>query len=209
MNYKNMTWTDIITPIVTLLSGAFGAKLLETWVKKQKAKTEIKEKDQLLTSLKSISAMDYYMTDVVQNTPVERMLVLMGHDSGNIPNPKHPYFAKAIWQKVKDDQHDEHLVRKYDSVRVDFAYIEMMVKILTDGFVKIKVDEMPNCFLKTVYQGEGVKYSEVYFIKQEQSHKIYYCSIATNKDNEYFDDKFSRSKIDLAINHLRQIFAEI
>jgi len=209
-----MDTSIIIDSALKLAGGALGVKLLDHYILKRKAKKEVKQKDEFLASLKDISAMNSYMSDVIDNTPADRFLILMGHDSGNIPNPKHPYYAKAMWQKIKVALHSpvhdsDSLIRRFDSIRVDFEYINMVIELMTKGSVKLVVDEMPNCFLKTIYKGEGIKYSEVYFLAQEKSSKIYYCSIATAKEDERFDGAEDRGKIELAVNHIRQIFSKV
>lgn len=204
-----MDTSIILDSTLKLIGGALGVKLLDHYILKRRAKKEIKQKDEFLASLKDISAMNSYMSDVIENTPADRFLILMGHDSGNIPNLKHPYFAKAMWQKTKAKNDSDSLVRRFDSVRVDFEYINMIIELMTKGCVKLVVDEMHDGFLKTIYKGEGIKYSEIYFLAQEKSSKIYYCSIATTKDGERFNDLETRSKIELCINHIRQIFAKI
>lgn len=204
-----MDTSIIIDSALKLIGGALGVKVLDHYILKRRAKKEIKQKDEFLASLKDISAMNSYMSDVIENTTADRFLILMGHDSGNIPNPKHPYFSKAMWQKTKSKNDSESLVRRFDSIRVDFEYINMVIELMTKGSVKLVVDEMNDGFLKTVYKGEGIKYSEIYFLAQEKSNKIYYCSIATTNDKERFDNVIDRSKIELAVNHIRQIFAKI
>lgn len=202
-------FNTIIDNLLKLVGGALGVKILDYYLTKRKEKKELKQKDEFLSNLKEISMMNYYMADVIDNTPAERFLILMGHDSGNIPNPKHPYFARAMWQKLSDGHDNDSLTNKYDSVKVDFEYINTVIELLTKGYVKLEVDKMPDCFLKRIYQGEGVKYSELYFLGQEKSNKIYYCSIATSVENETFDDVKVRAKIDLSINHIQQIFSNI
>jgi len=204
-----MDTSIILDSTLKLIGGALGVKLLDHYILKRRAKKEIKQKDEFLASLKDISAMNSYMSDVIENTPADMFLILMGHDSGNIPNPKHPYFAKAMWQKTKAKNDSDSLIRRFDSIRVDFEYINMIIELMTKGCVKLVVDEMHDGFLKTVYKGEGIKYSEIYFLAQEKSNKIYYCYIATTKDKERFDNVIDRSKIELAVNHIRQIFAKI
>lgn len=202
----------IIDSVLKLLGGALGVKLFEHYWLKRKAQKEEKQKENFVANLKDISLMNHFMEDVIENTAADSFLILMGHDSGNIPNPKHPYFAKAMWQKVKHEESDNdetNLLRKFDSIRVDFAYINMIIEIMTKGCIKIDVKTMPNCFLKMMYHSEKIQYSEVYFLAQEKSNKIYYCSIATTKPGEKFTNFQERAKIELAINHIRQIFAKV
>ena len=67
---------------------------------------------------------------------------------------------------------------------------------------------MHDGFLKTV-QRRGIKVFRNLLLAQEKSNKIYHCYIATTKDKERFDNVIDRSKIELAVNHIRQIFAKI
>ena len=151
------------------------------------------------------------MNSVVDNTPADRVLILVGHDSGNVPNPMHPYYSKVLWQKTKDESNDKHesLIRRFDDVKVDGTYVSMIIQMIIEGCVKIKVSEMPDSFLKRAYIAEGIKYSEVYFLKQEKTDSIYYCSIATVEEDEYFNNPQHRTTIEIAINHIANIFKNI
>jgi len=207
---ENNTINEIIKGISGIIGGAFGVKILDYFVQRKKKKEE-KKKELLINSLMSINTMDSYMEKVTSETPVDRFLILVGHDSGNIPNPMHPYYSKVLWQNLKDKsgKDNETLIRKFDDVKVDVPYISMIIEMLLKGSVKLKVSEMPECFLKRAYISEGIKYSEVYFLKHEQADHIYYCSVATTKDNEFFESPKHRMVIELAINHIESIFKDI
>lgn len=213
---KRMTTTEldlneIIKAVLGFLGGGIGVAWFNNYLTKKKAKKEIVEKEILLDSLKAINNMHQYMLDVIDNTPADRFLILRGHDSGNVPNPMHPYYAQALWQKIKIDNKEshEHLLRQYDDVKVDGAYVAMVVELITKGFVKLVVEEMPDSFLKRVYLAEGIKYSELYFLKQEKSSNIYYCYIATEQENERFEASKYRYEIEIAVNHIRNIFESL
>lgn len=207
---ENSTINEIIKGVSVLVGGVFGGKILDYFIQRNKKKEE-KNKEVLLESLKAINTMWQHMNSVIDNTPADRFLILVGHNSGNIPNPMHPYYSKVIWQKTKDETCDNHesLIRRFDSVKVDGNYVSMIIEMLTKGSVKLRVSEMPDSFLKRAYLAEGIKYSEVYFLKQEKTDKIYYCSIATIQDNEYFDKAEHRTTIELAVNHIDIIFKDI
>ena len=207
---ENSTINEIIKGISALIGGAFGVKILDFFIQRRKKKEE-KNKEVLISSLMSINTMDSYMEKVTKETPVDRFLILVGHDSGNIPNPMHPYYSKVLWQNLKNKnvKDNETLIRKFDAVKVDVPYISMIIEMLMVGSVKLKVSEMQDCFLKRVYIDEGIKYSEVYFLKHEKADHIYYCSISTTKENEFFQSPKDRMVIELAVNHIETIFREI
>lgn len=209
--YYRMTldMNNIIESVLKLMGGAFGVKIFDFWLEKYKEKKEKKQTDRIIANLKDISDMNVIMSDIVTNTEATRFLIFRGHDSGSVPNPKHPYFTKCLWQQVKNNDDVERLKKRYESIQVDVPYINMMIQILVNGVAKIKVSEMPDCLLKELYKSEGVEYSEVHFLAQEKSNFIYYCSIATTKTGEDFSDIKQRVEIDLAVNSLRQIFQRI
>jgi len=62
---------------------------------------------------------------------------------------------------------------------------------------------MEDCLLKSIYKKEKMKYVEVYFLCATNT-GIIYTSLATNKENEYFND--CRLDIHIAVNHLKHIF---
>ena len=111
--------------------------------------------------------------------------------------------------KLEQAKKGTKLIRKFDDIKVDVPYISMIIEMLMVGSVKLKVSEMQDCFLKRAYDDEGIKYSEVYFLKHEKADHIYYCSIATTKENEYFTSPKDRMVIELAVNHIETIFSEI
>jgi len=209
--YHKMTLdtNNIIENIFKLIGGALGVKLFDYWIERYRENKEKKQTDVILANLKDISDMNVIMSDVVNKTTATRFLIFRGHDSGNVPNPKHPYYTKCLWQQTKDGSELLKLRNMYESIQVDVPYINMMIQVLVNGFVKLSVDKMEDSILKNLYLDEGVKYSEVYFLAQEKSNYIYYCSVDTNLANTDFSDKHERVEIDLAVNRLRQIFKKI
>lgn len=204
MEAKGIDLKDILSALISLVGTIFGSKYLRDLMHKRAIKRQQAEKDVLLASLKSIAEMDNCMEDVVKNTPVERFLIMSGQDSGRIPNPRSPYFVHVLWMKLKDGI--SHFVHYQDTIRVDANYVGIIINILTDSFFRIKVSEMKNSFLKRVYEKELIKYSELHFIKQEKSNVVYYLSIATTQENEFFDDPVARELINFNIDKIRQIF---
>ena len=155
---ENSTINEIIKGISALIGGAFGVKILDFFIQRRKKKEE-KNKEVLISYLMSINTMDSYMEKVTKETPADRFLILVGHDSGNIPNPMHPYYSKVLWQNLKNKnvKDTETLIRKFDDIKVDVPYISMIIEMLMVGSVKLKVSEMQDCFLKRAYDDDGNK----------------------------------------------------
>jgi len=209
--YHKMTLdtNNIIENVFKLIGGALGVKLFDYWIERYKERKNKIQTDVILANLKDISDMNVIMSDVVAKTSATRFLIFRGHDSGSVPNPKHPYYTKCLWQQTKDGSELNKLRNKYESIQVDVPYINMMIQVLVNGFTKLSLEKMEDSMLKNLYLDENIKYSEIYFLAQEKSNYIYYCSVATNVKNTDFSDKHERVEIDLAINKLRQIFKKI
>ena len=83
----------------------------------------------------------------------------------------------------------------------------MLINIQKNGGINLNVDEMPNSLLKRIYQSEGIKYSEVYFLANTEK-ELYSCSINAITTSEDFLSPQQRIGIELGINDLRKIFVK-
>jgi hypothetical protein len=96
-------------------------------------------------------------------------------------------------------------IKNYQNLEVDSTYAQMLIDIQNseNHSISIKVDEMEDCLLKTIYKKEKMKYVEIFFLCATNT-GIIYTSLATNKDNEYFED--CRLDIIYAVSQLKHIF---
>ena len=92
-------------------------------------------------------------------------------------------------------------------MEVDSEYTKMLINIQENnkGTVKMKVDDMEDCLLKSIYKKEKIKYAEIFFLCASPT-GIIYTSLATSKDISNFNNY--SLYINLAIGKLKNIFSE-
>lgn len=170
-----------------------------------RANQQTKKLRKITTNLEDISKVFQALDDVVRKTRVQRFLIFKGSNGGGIPKPGCPFYVSLIYEEHKDK--NKSLRDKYSNLSVDGSYIDMLIHLYKNGSVKLRVEDMPVGLLKTLYQGEGIKYSEIYFLGNSDK-EILFCSVATNTGVETFDTPSDRAEIEIAVNHLKNIFAK-
>ena len=193
---------DIIVSVVAFMGGAGGAKVIEAWkVRKQEAK-----RARLEYSLREMDEVYSAMSQVVRETPVKRFIVFRGSNGGGIPRPGHEFFASAVHERHKAEDH-ERMVERYKKVSVDAGYIAMLLEVISFGQKKIIVDNLEHGLLRNIYRAEGIHYAEVHFLSKTDK-EVFYLSIASDEPGERFCNEIDRVEIDLAISRIRQVFRQ-
>jgi len=192
--------TAIVVAIIAALGGVTGQRVFDWW----KAKKETRRKDSAVHGLTDVAEVYKTMERVVVATSAERFVIFKGSNGGGVPRPGQPFYAAAVHEKHKDDHH-ERLVEKYKRVEVDAPYIQMILEVIATGKKTLISETMEPGLLRSIYRAEGVKYSEAYFLSKTEK-EVYYCTIATTKENERFAGDGDRVEIDLAISRIREVF---
>lgn len=194
--------TSIIVAFIAALGGAGGQKIFDWW----KIKKEERRKADMATGLTDVMQVFEAMTAVITKTSAERFVIFRGSNGGSTPRPGHEFYASAVHEK--HDNHDApRLVEKYRRVAVDASYIAMLLEVIANGKKLIEVQTMEPGLLKNIYTAEGITYCEVYYIAKTEK-EVYYCSIATTKENEKFTREAERVEIDLAVSTIRDVFKQ-
>jgi len=143
------------------------------------------------------------INDVIINTDVERFVLFHTHNGNGQPNYFKPYKVSYLQYNAVDPSH----INKYQNIEVDSEYTKMLISIQEnkDGKVILKVDDMPDCLLKSIYKKEKVRYAEIYFLCATST-GIIYTSLATTKNiKDYGEGKYD---INIAVAKLKDIFIE-
>lgn len=143
------------------------------------------------------------INEVIINTDVERFVLFHTHNGNGQPNYFKPYKVSYLQYNAVDPSH----INKYQNIEVDSEYTKMLIDIQDNegGKIVIKVDDMPECLLKSIYKKEKVKYSEIYFLCATST-GIIYTSLATTRNiNSYGEGKYD---INIAVAKLKDIFIE-
>lgn len=115
-----------------------------------------------------------------------------------------PRWTTAVFQMRMGNQEPI----SYVHFELDTDYVERIKQISIQGTATFKVDELPDCAIKRVYQAEGVKSSTWSYISEESipgtdcvAHT--YCSFSTHTDCEI--DVNLETKITILIGRLKGI----
>ena len=97
-------------------------------------------------------------------------------------------------------------IAKYQRIMLDPSYVNIIVQTIQKQGISIATETLDkNSILDAIYNSEGVKYSEWYYIGKTKK-AIYYCTVATTVPEEQFQEYGHRLIITLAVNKIRALF---
>lgn len=141
--------------------------------------------------------------ELVQDSDVERFLVLMLTNGGGDPHPGARLYATALVNELDDTYQHKH--RDYDQVEVDTDYIERVIRARASGAQRMHVSVMGDSLLKRFYDAEGVRYAELYYLFSTER-ETYFCSAATYS-NEHLAG--AQGDISLALNAIKKALSGV
>lgn len=195
---------ELFEMIGGVLGGGFGVAALNYGYKMWKEK-QASEKSITATYEKVISIYQA-MNSVLQETSIDRFLILKTTNGGGKPVVGRPIYASVIYEDYNSPF--KTVKEKYQHLHVDKEYIQMLIESESKGVCKMVVDEMPEeSLLKKIYKAEGVEYSEVYYIHQN-SKEYWYCSVSTGKKLDHLPSKDALT-VQLSLSKIRNIFRKV
>ena len=193
--------TTIITGVLTFLGGSGFVKLLDYL----KNRTNKKYLEKLTTNLQDLSKIYRIIEKMLDQSSANRVFIFKASNGGGVPKPGSEMFIKLLYAATVKE--DPGIYEKYNSIKVDGQFVEMLIDIQKNGQTLKKTEDMTNSLLKRIYLSEGVKYTEIYFLTNN-SHELYYCAISAIKEGEVFEEPTKKIAIELGINDLRKIFIQ-
>ncbi len=176
------------------------------WRKKEEVKINT------IQEMRSIQRIYEYMSDQLDDTVAERVIIFAGHDSGKIPKAGSPYYMSSVYWKVchKKLSKEEALeanysagidIADYREIPVDGHYIGMLLHIYEHGDILIKTEELPECQLKSYYTTELVTESLVIYLGFVDCNFLYQ-SIATFDEGGFSAGDLTKIRLKaVAISH--------
>ena len=150
--------TSVVTGILTFLGGTGFAKIIDYL----KTKSNKKYLDKLTTNLQDLSKIYRVIEHVLNESGAYRVLVLKASNGGGTPKPGSEMFIKLLYAATIEE--DLNIYEKYNSIKVDGAYVDMLIDIQKNGQITRVTEDMVNCLLKRIYQSEQVAYTEMFFL---------------------------------------------
>lgn len=139
------------------------------------------------------------MHTIVEKTSVTRLLIIKAHNSGGWIRPDTPLYITVLYEdytrpleSMKDD---------YQKMLIDEDYLRMLKDLTVTKKLQIDPKMLKEGILKAKYDGEGVKFAEVYFLGQDRRN-LYFCTL-TSITAENFDTYSDRSVIQVGVNNIR------
>lgn len=140
------------------------------------------------------------MNTVLNTTEVERFLILKAHNGGGKIKAGSELYASVLYEDYRLPF--KTVKEAYQKLMVDAEYVRMLNDIYINQRCNFISSTMPEGLLKNLYESEGVKYSELYFLYQDKK-SFYFCSIATSKDQRMIQTRAQQAVINVAVSNIR------
>lgn len=176
--------------------GILGKYLEFRWLSKS-------QKKDAADTINVIAKIYKIMQNVVSETECDRFIIFKVENGGGAPKVGAHIYTSALMESYKD--HAVSVADNFQRLKVDSTYTVLLSNMLAAGKIHFNVEEMPESLLKTLYRAEDVKYSEIHHL-HTTTEAIYYCSLATSKEDESFTTPSTALKIELAINEIVELF---
>lgn len=140
---------------------------------------------------------------LIQESEVERFLVLMLTNGGGDPHPGANLYATALVNEVDDN--NTHRNKDYSKVLVDSDYVQRIIQARAAGKRVMETEYMSDGILKNFYQAERVKYGELYYLFSTES-ETFYCSAASYSQTHL---QGCQGDISLAVGTIRNVLSAV
>lgn len=95
------------------------------------------------------------MEMAIEQDGAMRVLMLAAHNGGSIPSPTTPFYTSAIHAAADSLEHRKR-ASAYQNIRVDAAYIEMLLEMHRRGFYRFDMTQNQGTMLREFYEAEGI-----------------------------------------------------
>lgn len=121
---------------------------------------------------------------LLDETKAERFLILVAINKVRDFND-----VTVIYEQHGEGKKGSNAVAKYNHIKIDDAYREMLKSAEHYGPVNVDTETMRPCLLKDIYDIEGIKHSKVTHLHRESidadNDAVFYSSIATYNEEPF------------------------
>ncbi len=110
------------------------------------------------------------MGEIIRNTRAERILVFMTHNDGEEITPVRKIYASVLYELVINPF--KSVKSRYQHLPLDSQYMKMLLELLTEGTVSCIAKNLEESMLKGIYEHEGVKFSQQYYLADSKRKKM-------------------------------------
>lgn len=166
-----MTWdTDFIAAAGALLTSI--ATVLMVQAKKRLLQRRSSSAENAVIDAATVYRL---LNETAAHLCADRALVLFASNGGGVPAAGKPIYISILYELFSGAT-QESIMSKFQSVPVDYAYMEMLSQVAEKNVWHGSPDDLRPGFLRTHYQEEGVQYSYVIKIATTET-RFYYLSL--------------------------------
>lgn len=179
--------TLIVSIFIALISAGTFWEFLKWLIEYRRSKIGVIKGIELLHDV-------YAIMQGILDTGAERVILFAGHNQGGIPRPTCGFWVSALHGMVSHDVNGSLTIGKkipfdeYKNLKVDLAYISMLLDIQNNKFKLLKTAEMPDCNLKDYYTADQIKESLIVFLGIQEKKFIYFTAAK-------YTDSFNKDEI--------------
>lgn len=140
------------------------------------------------------------MHRIVQETKVQRLLVLKAHNGGGVIKPSGDLYISTVYEDYRSPF--ESIKADYQRIEADKHYAKMLLELIQNKKIRYTTDRMPSGLLKNVYTNLCITHSVIYYIGQDKKN-IYFASCATSTDGLWMTSA-EETEVDVLINIIKQ-----
>lgn len=135
---------------------------------------------------------------------IDYFFLVMVHNGGRRIIP-HGF---KYWSIV-DGSYNKFLMKNfefsnYQNTNIDFEFAQFVAQVYEKKTMDVQTDHIPAGVLKTNYDFENVKFTRVFYLKQDRR-ALWYLAVGTTADNEKFSTNRHRHEIGVAVNQVKNI----
>jgi len=114
------------------------------------------------------------LNELLASVTADRVVLLRAENGGNIPTIGKELTSSIVYEVFSETS---HAIRdSWQKQALDDAYVWMLKRVSTDGFIELMTDDMPDGILKNLYQRHGVVASHVWGVYSTEG-AYYYLAI--------------------------------
>lgn len=136
---------------------------------------------------------------ILENSNVERILILKSHNGGGLIKPDTPLYVTCLYEDYTNPL--ESVKSFYQKMEVDEQYIRMLRDLSQAKILKRRTENLDDGLLKNAFVKDGILYSEMQYLGQDRRN-LYFCSLVTTQSTD-FERATDRTAIQVSVSGIK------
>lgn len=160
---------------------------------------------EIAKKLGDAKAIQLAMDRVREKTNIGRVVIMQCNNGKEISKFGSPIYVSGVYQSIQPPFSSQLDI--YKSFPADGHYIKLLKHVLDNGSKALFTVDLPESFLKRVYESEGVNWSYVFSIGSDGEY-FYFGSLATNENKTPFQIG-QGLEIEVFLNEIRRKYKKL